>query len=101
MLAEMIIRNRTFPSTKDLHDLLGAELDENQFEALYATVFIPINLHSANESEILLIPGVGKRMEHEFEKYRPYSNIEQFRREIDKYVDEGVVARLAQYVTPD
>jgi len=46
-----------------------------------------------------LIPGVGGRMAHEFEEYRPYSNIEQFRREIGKYVDEAEVARLEQYVT--
>ena len=51
--------------------------------------------------DILLIPGVGGRMAHEFEEYRPYSNIEQFRREIGKYVDEAEVARLEQYVTLD
>jgi hypothetical protein len=40
-------------------------------------------------------------MAHEFEEYRPYSSIEQFRREIGKYVDEAEVARLEQYVTLD
>jgi hypothetical protein len=40
-------------------------------------------------------------MAHEFEEYRPYANIEQFRREIGKYVDEKEVARLEQYVTLD
>jgi hypothetical protein len=38
-------------------------------------------------------------MLHEFKEYRPYTSIEQFRREIGKYVDEGEVARLEGYVT--
>ena len=46
----------------------------------------------------LLIPGVGPRMRHEFEEYRPYTSMEQFRREIGKYVDKNEVARLEQYV---
>ena len=37
-------------------------------------------------------------MLHEFKEYRPYGNIEQFRREIGKYVDEDEVARLERYV---
>ncbi len=84
-----------------MHDLLTADLDESQLEELYARLFVPINLNEAKRSDILLIPGVGGRMAHEFEEYRPYSNIEQFRREIGKYVDETEVARLEQYVTLD
>jgi hypothetical protein len=38
-------------------------------------------------------------MAHEFEEYRPYKNIEQFRKEIGKYVDAKEVARLEGYVT--
>jgi hypothetical protein len=37
-------------------------------------------------------------MRHEFEEYRPYRAIEQFRREIGKYVDSAEVARLEHYV---
>jgi len=37
-------------------------------------------------------------MRHEFEEYRPYTSIEQFRREIGKYVDKAEVARLEKYV---
>ena len=48
---------------------------------------------------VVLIPGIGNRMKHEFEEYRPYRNIEQFRREIGKYVSKEEVARLEQYVT--
>lgn len=101
VLAEMVVENRPYPSISVMHDLLLADLDEEQLEALYAYVFIPINLNTGYEIDILLIPGVGRRMAHEFEEYRPYSNMEQFRREIGKYVDEEEVARLEQYVTLD
>lgn len=58
-----------------------------------------INLNTATDAEIMSIPGMGPRMLHEFKEYRPYTSIEQFRREIGKYVDKAEVARLEQYVT--
>lgn len=62
-------------------------------------VFVPINLNTASDADILSIPGVGQRMLREFKEYRPYQNIEQFRREIGKYVNAKEVARLERYVT--
>jgi hypothetical protein len=38
-------------------------------------------------------------MLREFKEYRPYKSIEQFRREIGKYVDKNELARLERYVT--
>jgi hypothetical protein len=38
-------------------------------------------------------------MLREFKEYRPYRSIEQFRREIGKYVNENEVARFERYVT--
>lgn len=66
---------------------------------IYERLWKPIDLNTAKADEILLVPGVGPRMRREFEEYRPYRNIEQFRREIGKYVDEKEVARLERYVT--
>ncbi len=60
--------------------------------------FIPINLNTASDEDILSIPGLGSRMLREFKEYRPYVNIAQFRREMGKYVDDGEVARLERYV---
>ena len=98
-LADAIVSNRPYATIGALHEMLASDLDDEQLEELYATLFVPIELNTAEESDIMLIPGVGKRMAHEFEEYRPYSTIEQFRREIGKYVDEEEVARLEQYVT--
>ena len=101
ILAGVVVDHRPFVTIGELNHLLSSDLDEDQLEALYGRLFVPINLNDARRSDILLIPGVGGRMAHEFEEYRPYSNIEQFRREIGKYVDEAEVARLEQYVTLD
>ncbi len=38
-------------------------------------------------------------MLREFKKYRPYTSMAQFRREIGKYVNEKELARLERYVT--
>ena len=101
VLADVVVTNRPFVTIGELHDLLSADLDEDQLEEIYRQLFVPVSLNDARRSDLLLIPGVGGRMAHEFEEYRPYSSIEQFRREIGKYVDEAEVARLEQYVTLD
>jgi DNA uptake protein ComE-like DNA-binding protein len=74
-------------------------VDDQEVARLEQYVFVPINLNTASDEDILTIPGLGKRMLHEFKEYRPYDNIEKFRREIGKYVDKKEVARLERYVT--
>jgi hypothetical protein len=56
-------------------------------------------LSDITDEDILSIPGTGERTLREFKEYRPYTSIEQFRREIGKYVDQKEVARLERYVT--
>lgn len=79
--------------------LVARNLTAEQRKAVYATVWKPINLNTASDQEILLIPGIGNRMLREFKEYRPYTSIEQFRREMGKYVDDAEVARLEKYVS--
>ncbi len=55
------------------------------------------NLNTATAEEILSAPNTGNRMVREFEEYRPYTTITQFRREIGKYVDEAQVAEYEKY----
>ena len=57
-----------------------------------------INLNTATEDAFKTIPGVGDRMAHEFDEYRPYVSITQFRREMGKYVDADVIAGYERYV---
>ncbi|HEY6088973.1 MAG TPA: hypothetical protein VD771_04205 [Gemmatimonadaceae bacterium] len=63
-----------------------------------AKAIVPVNINTATDAQILAIPGVGKRMLREFKEYRPWTSIEQFRREIGKYVDKTEVARLEKYI---
>jgi DNA uptake protein ComE-like DNA-binding protein len=93
-----IIGARPFLSMTALDSLLGRTLSADRRQALYPRLFLAINLNATTRDEILLVPGVGPRMAHEFEEYRPYSGLAEFRREIGKYVDEAEVARLEQYV---
>ena len=79
----------------DFDTLLGEGVNK---EELYKKVFVPFNLNTTAEADFKMVPGVGDRMAHEFEEYRPYTSIQQFRREIGKYVDEEEVARYENYV---
>ena len=97
-LVQAITDQRPFLTMTALHAVLSPSLSEEQSAELYAKLFIPINLNTATREEILLVPGVGDRMAHEFEEYRPYVAIDQFRREMGKYVDEDEVGRMEQYV---
>ena len=78
---------------------MGKYVDEKEVARMERYVFVPINLNTASDEDILTIPGLGPRMLREFKEYRPYKGIEQFRREIGKYVDKKEVARLERYVT--
>lgn len=57
-----------------------------------------LNLNSASLDEFMTIPGVGERMSREFDEYRPYSSIVEFRREMAKYVDEATIAGYEDHV---
>ena len=58
-----------------------------------------ININTADVEQFkALIPGLGDRMVNEFEEYRPYVSIQQFRQEIGKYVDVSQVAEYEKYI---
>jgi DNA uptake protein ComE-like DNA-binding protein len=97
-IAKALVAARPFDSITALNTfLLGQKLTQEQANALYRQMFVHINLNTATAAEIMLIPGAGKRMAHEFEEYRPWRSYAQFEKEIGKYVDAKEVARLAQY----
>jgi DNA uptake protein ComE-like DNA-binding protein len=96
---EALLSGRPYDDMLEVDRVLAKHLSEQQRDSVYAHLWRPLDLNTATADEILLIPGVGPRMRHEFEEYRPYTSIAQFRREIGKYVDNDEVARLEQYVT--
>jgi DNA uptake protein ComE-like DNA-binding protein len=97
--AAAVIAGRPYTDMRGVDQALaGRNLTADQRKAVYATVWKPIDLNTATDAEILLIPGIGNRMLGEFKEYRPYTSIEQFRREMGKYVDANEVARMEKYV---
>ena len=60
--------------------------------------FIPLDLNTATDEDILSIPGAGNRMAREFKEYRPWKTKAQFDKEIGKYVGPKETARLWRYV---
>jgi DNA uptake protein ComE-like DNA-binding protein len=78
---------------------IGKYVDDDEVARLEQFVFVPINLNTASDEDMLSIPGVGQRMLREFKEYRPYQSIAQFRREIGKYVSDEEVARFERFIT--
>ena len=97
-LVDQMVEARPFLSVTALNELLSHTLSDEQIAEVFPRLFLPINLNEASEEEILLVPGVGNRMAHEFDEYRPYVAIAVWRREMGKYVDDDEVARMEQFV---
>jgi len=90
---------RPYTSIEQFRREIGKYVSDEEVAEYENYVFVPVNLNTGSKEEILAIPGVGEKMLHEFEEYRPYESMEQFRREIGKYVDDTELARLERYVT--
>ena len=90
---------RPYAGLAVFHREIDKYVDDAELARLEQYVFVPINLNTASDADIQTIPGLGPRMLREFKEYRPYKQIEQFRREIGKYVSKEEVARLERYVT--
>ena len=97
--AAAILGGQPFASTAAYNAVIDPNMSDTDKAELFERVFVPIDLNTATREEIMLIPGMTRRMAHEFEEYRPYTSIDQCNREIGKYVDDAEVARLRSYVT--
>ena len=77
---------------------IGKYVGKEGADKLKQYCFIPVNLNTATDEDILSIPGAGQRMVREFKEYRPWKTKEQFDKEIGKYVGPKETARLWRYV---
>lgn len=76
-----------------------ATVNSNAVTGNTAAAQAKLNLNTASEQEFLDgVPGLGKRMAHEFEEYRPYRSVQQFRREMGKYVSPAQIVEYEKYV---
>ncbi|MDX2194397.1 MAG: hypothetical protein NW201_13660 [Gemmatimonadales bacterium] len=97
-LVRSLVAARPFASATAFDAFLAGSLSAEQRTALYGKAFVHLDLNRATPAEIMLVPGMGPRMRHEFEEYRPYRTLAQFRKEIGKYVKPDELARLEGYV---
>jgi DNA uptake protein ComE-like DNA-binding protein len=95
---DAIVDARPHLSVAEFDALLREHVADEEMEAVYTSLWLPLDLNNSTAEEILLIPGVGESMLHEFEEYRPYVAMAEFEREMGKYVDDEEVARMAKYV---
>jgi DNA uptake protein ComE-like DNA-binding protein len=77
---------------------IGKYVGQEATNKLKQYCFIPVNLNTATDDDILSIPGAGARMVREFKEYRPWKTKAQFDKEIGKYVGEKETARLWRFV---
>lgn len=97
MLREFL-EYRPYKAMAQFRREMGKYVDAAEVARMEQYVFVPMDLNTATDEDLMTIPGFGPRMLREFKEYRPYRAVEQFRREIGKYVNEKEVARLERYV---
>ena len=100
-LAQQVIAGRPYATPTELHAVFKDAVDENELKTIYSAMFVTVDLNTGSNADYQLIPtslSPGK-LAHEFEEYRPYSSMEQFSREMSKYVSAEEVAFLRRYVT--
>ena len=101
--AAEIIAARPFKTPSAMDKAIGDALDDEGRKSVYAHVFIKVGLNSGAEKDYKLIPSTmpAGKLAHEFEEYRPYESMDDFTREMAKYVSAEEVAYLARFVTLD
>ena len=97
-MAREFLEYRPYKALAQFRKEIGKYVDEKELARLEQYVFVPVNLNKASDEDILSIPGMGPRMLREFKEYRPYKSIEQFRKEIGKYVTPKEVSQYERYI---
>ena len=77
---------------------IGKYVGQEATDKLKQYVFIPVDLNTATDEDILSIPGAGAKMVKEFKEYRPWTSKAQFDKEIGKYVGQKEADRLWRFV---
>lgn len=82
----------------ETNNMAAANSAESTLSESNKTVDGKLNVNTATDEAFRTIPEVGDKMVYEFKEYRPYVSIQQFRREIGKYVNEDQVAEYEKYI---
>lgn len=101
----------TYSSTADTAEQMGDSVveqiesesnhDNDSDSEPEAAVLAPsnqFNLNTASDEDFDQIPGITDHMKYEFDEYRPYSSIADFRKEMGKYIDADQIAAYEKYL---
>ncbi|MDO8680450.1 MAG: helix-hairpin-helix domain-containing protein [Acidobacteriota bacterium] len=97
-MAREFAEYRPWKSWAQFEKEIGKYVDAKEVARLAQYAFIPVNINTATDEDVMGIPGAGRRMAREFKEYRPWKTQAQFEKEIGKYVDAKEVKRLWRYV---
>lgn len=97
-MAREFAEYRPWKSYAQFEKEIGKYVDAKEVARLAQYTFIPVNINTASDEDVMSIPGAGRRMVREFKEYRPWKTQAQFEKEIGKYVDAKEVKRLWRYV---
>ncbi len=100
---QAVLANRPFATPSELHAAIGEGMSEEDLFSVYSEMFVQVKLNSSANADFMLVPSTmsARRLAHEFEEYRPYTSMEQFSREMSKYVSDNEVSFLTRYVIVD
>ena len=85
-MAREFAEYRPWKSWAQFDKEIGKYVGQQETDRLKQYVFIPGNLNTATDDDILSIPGAGQRILREFKEYRPWKSKAQFDKKIGKYV---------------
>lgn len=89
---------RPYKSMAVFRKEMGKYVNAEEVARLEQYTFVPMDINTASDEDLLTIPNLGPRMLREFKEYRPYASAEQFKKEIGKYVNAKEVGRLQGFV---
>lgn len=97
---QAVLAARPFATPSELHAAVSALVAEDTLKSVYKRMFVKVDLNAGAEEDFRLVPSSlsARKLAHEFEEYRPYASIDDFVREMKKYVSDEEVAYLTRFV---
>jgi DNA uptake protein ComE-like DNA-binding protein len=89
---------RPYTAITQFRKEIGKYVDDKEVARLEQYVFVPINLNTASDETLSSLPGATPQLLRALKEPRPYKDMEQFRRDIAKFVSAKEAARLERYL---
>lgn len=95
---DAVIAGRPHDDMRSVDAALAQHLTQAERAAVYEHLWIPIDLNTASEEVILMIPGIGVRRLEIIQSQGPYDGVADFRRQMREHVDDATVAIWEKYI---